>query len=244
MDQPFKTPGNLPVEAPDISFQVMPQEGMQYAPPKPAPLMPVGQPMKPGSMPPLSPPHVPTGGNLPQEPEPSIWHNKWIYIIFGAVIVLALAASLYFLVGSKKTDTTADSTQTVTTKLPKVWLSQYFGSETCVDETICGDTADTDKDGLNNYDEFKAGTNPTTMDTDNDGLADGDEVNIYKTDPTLKYTDRRDVVAQNNWTDGFQVKGGYDPLTPGFKFTDERKTQIATDTTNHTLHEPTITTLK
>lgn len=182
---------------------------------------------------------------LPQEPKPSIWRNKWLYIIGGIVILLVLGLLYYFLIYFKKTNTPATpAPQTPVTKLPKVWLSQYFGSETCSDQTICGDTVDSDSDGLNNYDEFKAGTSPTKADTDSDGLADGDEAHIYKTDPTLKFTDRRDTVAQNDWSDGFQIKSDYDPLTPGLKFSDDRKTQIVQDTSTYALHEPTITTLK
>lgn len=217
-------PNNLPASEPsDLSYQVMPQEGQRYepAPPRLAP------------------------SSLPPEGEVSIWRNKWVYIIGGAVVLLILGALIYFLVGAKKSSTPVPAA--ATTKLPKVWLQQYFAQNldtggSCNDQTVCGDDADPDSDGLKNYDEFKAGTNPTIADTDSDGLADGDEVNIYKTDPTLKYTDRRDVVAANNWTDGYQIKNGYDPLTPGLKFSDERKTQIASDISTYSLHEPTITT--
>jgi hypothetical protein len=56
------------------------------------------------------------------------------------------------------------------------WQKKYFKSETCVDENICGGMADPDKDGLNNNDEYRYGTNPTNPDSDNDGFLDGDEV--------------------------------------------------------------------
>lgn len=235
MDQP-NTPNNLPNNEPsDLSYQVMPQEGQRYEPspaPVPSPLSAKTGPVKPNLM--------------PTEEETSIWRNKWIYIIGGAVVLLILGGLIYFLVGAKKSSTPAPVA--TTTKLPKVWLQQYFAqnldtSGNCNDQTICGDTADPDSDGLNNYDEFKAGTNPTNPDTGGSGIADGDAVHIYHTDPTLKYNDRRDIVAQNNWTDGYQIRNGYDPLTPGLKFSDERKTQIATDTSTYALHEPTITTL-
>lgn len=229
-------PNNLPASEPsDLSYQVMPQEGQRYEP-TPTPGLPVMQP-KTG---PVKPNLMPMGEEI------SIWRNKWVYIIGGAVVLLILGVLIYFMVGSKKSSTPVPAAST--TKLPKVWLQQYFAQNldtggSCSDQAVCADDADPDSDGLKNYDEFKAGTNPTIADTDSDGLADGDEVNIYKTDPTLKYTDRRDVVAANNWTDGYQIKNGYDPLTPGLKFSDERKTQIASDTSTYSLHEPTITTL-
>ncbi|MBX4187198.1 MAG: thrombospondin type 3 repeat-containing protein [Candidatus Doudnabacteria bacterium] len=146
------------------------------------------------------------------------------------------------MLGTKKTDTA--NVQQQASKLPKVWLNQYFNTQTCQDTNTCGDAADPDNDGLKNYDEFKAGTNPLNPDSDTDGLADGDEVNIYKTEPTLKYTDRREIVSQNNWLDGFQIKNSYDPLTPAIKFTETRKKQISDDTAKFQLHEPSITTTK
>ena len=146
------------------------------------------------------------------------------------------------MLGIKKTPE-APALPVSNTKLPKVWLMQYFSSEICNDQNTCGDEADPDHDGLTNYNEFKANTMPTSPDTDSDGLADGDEINIYKTDPTLQYTDPREIVSENDWTDGFQIKGGYDPLTPGLKFTDSRKQQIEADTLKFPLHEPTISSL-
>jgi hypothetical protein len=170
--------------------------------------------------------------------------SKWIYIIVAVIVLILLGIGAYFLLGSKGSKNTQS-----TSKLPKVWLQQYFpqnldSNGNCTDQSICGDNADPDHDGLNNYEEFVAGTNPTNPSTGGSGIADGDAVHIYHTDPLLKYTDRRDVVAQNNWTDGYQIAHGYDPLTPGLPFTDLRKQQIANDTAKYGLHEPTITSLK
>ncbi|MEJ0021144.1 MAG: hypothetical protein WDN47_01005 [Candidatus Doudnabacteria bacterium] len=249
MDPQKPTPANLPVEPSDLSFQVMPQEGRfdpAVQPPVPAPvrssIAPSPLPSRPASVPSVPPPPEYGSPNLmPEESEPSFFRSKWIYIVVGIVVLIVLGLLAYFLLGAKKT--AAPVVTAVTTKLPKVWLNQYFNKEVCDNQTVCGDDADPDNDGLSNYNEFVAGTNPVTADSDSDGLADGDEVNIYKTEPTLKYTDRRDIVAQNDWTDGFQINSGYDPLTPGLKFTDVRNQQIASDTAKYSLHEPTITTL-
>lgn len=74
-------------------------------------------------------------------------------------------------------------------------------------------------------------------------LADGDELNIYKTEPTLKYTDRRDIVSKNDWFDGYQVKNKFDPLTPGIAFTEARNEQISQAIAAMGLHEPSISYL-
>jgi plastocyanin len=184
---------------------------------------------------------------LPVEPESSWLRGKLVYIIIAVIVIIGLAVGAYFFLGTKKTTTTPVTTPTPVapaSKLSSAWLTQYFNKATCDDQTVCGDKADPDSDGLTNAAEFTAGTNPTLADTDGDGLADGDEVNIYKTDPMLKFTDRRDIVAQNNWTDSYQVKGGYDPNTPNTKFTPTRLQEIADATVKFQLHEPTITSLK
>lgn len=220
----METKNSNPQDPSDLSFNVMPQNGgpRNFSAPSPGPSMD-------SNTPPSS-----TGYSAPSSGS----SHKWMYIIIGVVVLLILGGVAYYMLGTKKTD---NATQT-TSKLPKVWLNQYFNVDTCADQNTCGDDADPENDGLSNYEEFKALTNPLNPDTDSDGLADGDEVNIYKTDPTLKYTDRREVVAQNNWTDGYQIKNGFDPLTPALAFTEARKKQIADDTLKFKLHEPSIST--
>ena len=226
-------PSNLPTNNPsDFSFQVMPKTGV--------PVSGSGQPNTP---PPPTPPHSDRHDDPGLPVEPSPMRNKLAYVIIGLVVLVVLGVLAYFFLGADKKQN-SDSSQEPVTKLPKLWMTQYFSKDVCDNPVLCGDDADPDADGLKNYDEFKSGTSPVNPDFDVDGLADGDEVNIYKTEATLKYTDRRETVALNDWTDGYQIKNGYDPLTPGVKFTDLRKKQIEDDTMAFTQHEPTITTLK
>lgn len=210
-----------PGEVEEPSFQVMPDVGNSE-------LEKISNP-SPDSAPPM------------EAEKKSVLKNKYVYLVVGVLVVLALAAGYYYFFYAKKPST---PNETVLSKLPKTWLVQFFMSETCSDQNVCGDNADSDKDGLTNYEEFKAGTNPTIADTDTDGLADGDEVKIFKTDPTLKYTDRRETVAQNDWTDGKQLLSGYDPLTPGLKLTTVRIEQMKSDISAKQLHQPSSVTLE
>ncbi|MEO8065652.1 MAG: cupredoxin family copper-binding protein [Candidatus Doudnabacteria bacterium] len=248
---PVKPTNTPPIDESDLSYQIMPQDG-HFEPSaeiRSSSMPPSGVRQNAAAAPP--PPPKPSnsaysspvdqGNILMSEPEPSFFQSKWAYIVVGFIVLLILGLGSYLLFVPKKSTTPVPVA--VVTKLPKVWLLQYFNNEVCADQTYCGDAADPDQDGLSNYDEFKASTNPTNPDSDLDGLADGDEVNIYKTEPTSKFTDRRDIVQQNNWLDGFQLKNGYDPLAPGIKFTDARKQQIGADVVKFGLHEPTMTTL-
>lgn len=178
---------------------------------------------------------------LPPPPN-GLRNKKIVYIIAGLVVLVALTGVGYYIFAKKKSEPKQTQTES---KLPKTWLLKYFNTETCEDQNYCGDDADPDKDGLSNYDEFKKSrTSLNTTDTDSDGLADGDEYNIYKTDPTDKFTDKRSVALENNYTDGHQIKNGYDPLTPGLRFTETRLKQIEDDIAKYSLHEPSISTLK
>lgn len=166
--------------------------------------------------------------------------RKWIKI-GGAVILIVLLGLLAYYLATQKNN---NSEKTTESKLPRIWLNQHFGSETCTDAAKCGDEADPDNDGLKNYNEFKEGTNPNKADSDEDGLADGDEVNVYKTDPGLKYTDRREIAVVKDFNDAVDISSDFDPLTPGFKMTSTRLQQVDNDAKTFGLHEPTITTLK
>jgi hypothetical protein len=67
--------------------------------------------------------------------------------------------------------------------------------------------ADTDNDGLSDYDELNAyGTNPLDADSDQDGLVDGAEI--------ARSTDPRNADSDNDgFLDGVEVRKGTDPLS-------------------------------
>lgn len=174
---------------------------------------------------------------------PGIWHSKSTYIVIGLLVLIALGAAAYFLLWPNDSGKSNLVVNENASRLPRAWLQEYFSVATCENESSCGEKADPDNDGLDNYNEFVEQTEPTKADSDNDGLADGDEVKIYLTDPIQQFTDNRPVAAQNGYTDGSQVKNEYDPLTPGLKMTDVRKQQIQVATAEHGIHEPTKTTL-
>lgn len=68
---------------------------------------------------------------------------------------------------------------------------------------------DSDEDGLSDEEEEQLGTNSGVVDSDNDGLFDREEVKVYKTDPLKPDTDG------DGYSDGDEVKAGYDPKGPG-----------------------------
>lgn len=68
---------------------------------------------------------------------------------------------------------------------------------------------------------YTTGARPTTsatnqtlndkLDSDGDGLTDYQEINVYRTDPHNKDTDR------DGYSDKAEIDAGYDPLTPATK---------------------------
>jgi len=76
---------------------------------------------------------------------------------------------------------------------------------------VAASTLDSDSDGLADAEEAIYGTNPSVADTDGDGLTDYDEVKIYHTNPLVADTDG------DTYLDGAEVKSGYDPNVKGAK---------------------------
>jgi uncharacterized repeat protein (TIGR02543 family) len=72
---------------------------------------------------------------------------------------------------------------------------------------------DPDGDGLKNYEEKQHGTNMMLADSDYDGLSDYDEINVYYTSPTNPDTDGDQV------DDGTEVSIGSDPNKAEITFT-------------------------
>lgn len=214
-----------PTSSDDVNYTVMPNLSRKYTEPV----------SKPGA---LVPPSSVINSSLVEANRSNL--RKWILAGGAVVLILLLGALAYYFINEKR-----NQKQPVKqSKLPKVWLNQHFGSESCTDENRCGDESDPDTDGLVNYNEFKEGTNPNKADSDEDGLADGDEINVYKTDPGLKYTDRREIAVVKDFNDSADIADNFDPLTPGLRMTEARLKQIEADTKTFGLHEPTITTLK
>ena len=78
---------------------------------------------------------------------------------------------------------------------------------------VCDGDEDFDKDGLANAYEIENSLNPMSADTDIDGLSDYDELQTYHTDASMQDTDG------DGATDGWEVENGYDPCTYNDSFT-------------------------
>lgn len=125
---------------------------------------------------------------------------------------------------------------------PKAWLLQYFGTEGCDQEKVCGDNADPDKDGLENLEEQRLSTDPNNSDSDKDGISDGDEVHITLCDPLKSNT-----AGNEKYNDADDFKGTYDCRRPAGNdeaMSLEQISSVAKKMEEFGLHEPTISTLK
>ena len=213
-----------------VNFSVMPHSGN------------MGKPVSSPAQNNFPRPQMDSGTPPPPPEHPGIWHSKITYVVISLLVLIVLGGLAYFLLWS---DSSSDSDNNdAVSKIPKVFVKQYFGVDLCGDMSKCGDEADPDTDGLTNYEEFVEQSDPTKPDSDEDGLADGDELNIYITNPVNKYTDNRPAAVQAGYSDGSQIKNDYDPITPGLKMTEVRKLQIEDRIIEFGLHEPTITTLQ
>lgn len=70
--------------------------------------------------------------------------------------------------------------------------------------------ADSDGDGLSDYQEELYGTNPKSSDSDGDGLSDYEEIKVYQTNPNNADSDGNGV------SDGEAVKSGKNPKGGGY----------------------------
>ena len=86
--------------------------------------------------------------------------------------------------------------------LDDFWEIRYHLDNTNADDA----TLDSDNDGLNNLQEYAAGTSPNLSDTDGDNLSDSNELNHHGTNPLLNDTDGDQL------PDGWEVSQGFNPL--------------------------------
>jgi hypothetical protein len=87
---------------------------------------------------------------------------------------------------------------------PDWWEDLYFGPEAADDPNKPPKDGDEDNDGVNNWDEFENGTDPTKADTDGDGLWDGEEITGER---------NFDVTAEERPL-GIQIPDTFEPTDP------------------------------
>jgi outer membrane protein OmpA-like peptidoglycan-associated protein len=71
----------------------------------------------------------------------------------------------------------------------EVGVRYVFGAHVAPSYTAAGGPKDSDADGLTDEEEMQLGTDPHRADTDKDGLSDYDEVKVYQTNPLNPDTD-------------------------------------------------------
>jgi hypothetical protein len=178
-------------------------------------------------------------------------HRSYNHIIrniaIAVVIVIVLGAAafgVWKLFFNKTEPVLAPDTNTAPQQItvpdvstPGDWLARYFGTETCVNKAQCGDSADPDRDGYTNKEEYTTGTDPNNPDSDGDGIADGDEAHVFSSDPLISRTYR-----DGQYNDADFVKGSYDIQT-NTPYTDQQLADIKTKVKDQGLHQPTLTTI-
>lgn len=159
-----------------------------------------------------------------------VWQNKKWLVIGGAVIILAvIALGVSAYLGTFSATTTTNNQQTTNNPSTDQGVSQQPTTPPAVAPLSTPETGlpgDDDRDGLTNEEEQKFGANPEVADTDGDGLSDYEEVKIYHTDPLKVDTDG------DGYKDGDEVKNGYNPKGAG-KLLDIDAALKAQQTTNN-----------
>ena len=161
-----------------------------------------------------------------------------VLIIIGAGAYFAYAKGLvknpFAKKPAKQDQNSSPVTVAVPTQIPDSWRLQYFNNAVCPDQSMCGDAADPDKDGLSNLQEYQKGTDPNNADSDGDQISDGDEVNIFGYDPSNKHTS-----GNLKYDDGLDAKYEFNS-TKNAVFTADELQQISANVKQYGFHEPTI----
>lgn len=138
----------------------------------------------------------------------------------------------------KKKKTGEPEQQPAPHKTSSEWQKRFFGADTCQNLERCGDTADPDRDGLKNLDEYNQDTDPNNPDSDQDGLADGDEFFIFGSQPNNPRS-----AGDLAYNDAEYIKGGYNPAQKDALFTPDEISQVKEKMKTFGLHQPTVGTL-
>ncbi len=143
----------------------------------------------------------------------NLWQTKKWLVIGGVVIILAvIAAGVAAYLGSfSGGEITLPPEQTQNQPLDQ-GVSQQPSTTPEVQPLSTPETGlpgDDDRDGLTNEEEQKAGTNPEVADTDQDGLSDYEEIKVYSTNPLSADTDG------DGYKDGAEIQNGYNPKGGG-----------------------------
>jgi Bacterial TSP3 repeat len=111
-----------------------------------------------------------------------------------------------------------------------VIVGNPYGTTISTEATIAVVVADSDGDGLSDYEEFLLGTNPNKADTDGDGLSDFAEVRTYGTNPLKTDTDG------DGYSDGIEVARDGNPNDASVKPTGALVVFPAVDVEFYTLN--------
>lgn len=129
-------------------------------------------------------------------------------LVGGAVVLLAgvaVAVVLLQRTGATPSANTATSNVNSTTNV----AAGVNGPATNAADLPGPVTNDRDRDGLTDDEEATLKTNVAKADTDGDGLSDYDEAKVYKSNPLKPDSDG------DGSTDGIEVEKGYNPNGPG-----------------------------